>query len=84
MRAILSVWKVFVILLVVYLLGYVMFRSANTEVWSRDGKAYVIFGSSLSYYLFRPVSYADGRLTGMQFHIGPHEQENSTSEAESP
>jgi hypothetical protein len=44
-------------------------------VWERDKRAYVIFpegyGSAL-YYLWRPLSYVDGALTTMGFHIGPH------------
>lgn len=64
-----------VLALVLYVGAYVAFRQMRVEVWSRDGQAYVIFphgyGSAL-YYLWRPLSYADGALTGMRFHIGPH------------
>ena len=38
--------------------------------------AYVIFppgyGGAL-YYLWRPLSYLDGVITGVRFHIGPHQ-----------
>jgi hypothetical protein len=63
------------IVLVLYVGAYVWFRQASTEIWERDKQAYVIFpagyGSAL-YYLWRPLSYVDGSLTGMRFHIGPH------------
>lgn len=65
-----AIWLLALILL--YVCTYLAYRSTHTEVWSRDGKPYVIFGSSLSYYFFRPASYLDGALTGMSFHIGPH------------
>jgi hypothetical protein len=26
----------------------------------------------LLYYLWRPLTYVDGAMTGMRFHIGPH------------
>lgn len=65
-----AIWLLALILL--YVCTYFAYRSTHTEVWARDGKPYVIFGSSLSYYLFRPASHVDGMLTGMNFHIGPH------------
>jgi hypothetical protein len=67
-RAILAV-----AVLVVYLAGYLAFRETHIEVWERDQRAYVIFPCSALYYLWRPLSYVDGALTGMQFHIGPHQ-----------
>jgi hypothetical protein len=61
--------------LVVYAASYLMFRQSNIEVWERDKRPYVIFptgaGSAL-YYAWRPLSYVDGAITGMRFHIGPH------------
>jgi hypothetical protein len=64
-----------VIVLLVYAGSYLAFRQSNTEVWERDKQAYVIFptgpGSAL-YYAWRPLSYVDGAVTGMRFHIGPH------------
>lgn len=62
--------------LVLYVGSYLAFRTANSETWERDGLAYVIFpqeahGAAL-YYLWRPLSYVDGAVTGMRFHIGPH------------
>lgn len=62
-----------VVLVVVYLGSYVWFRSAYTERWDRDGRDYVIFLQQPAlYYLYRPLTYLDARLTGMRFHIGPH------------
>jgi hypothetical protein len=73
-----SLWSLKVlsaIVLVLYVGTYLWFRQSSTEVWERDKQAYVIFptgyGSTL-YYLWRPLSYVDGSLTGMRFHIGPH------------
>ena len=57
---------------VLYVIAYVGYRSSHTETWEQDGRKYVIFGSRASYYLFRPASYVDGKITGMSFHIGPH------------
>jgi hypothetical protein len=63
-------------LLFVYAGSYLAFRQMNIEVWDRDKRSYVIFptgglGSAL-YYAWRPLSYVDGAMTGMGFHIGPH------------
>jgi hypothetical protein len=64
-----------VLTLALYLGAYVAFRQTHIEVWERDKQAYVIFpqgyGSAL-YYLWRPLSYVDGAVTKMRFHIGPH------------
>jgi len=58
----------------VYTAAYISFRLTHTQVWERDGKPYVIFpkDAPMVYYVFRPLSYVDAALTGMQFHIGPH------------
>jgi hypothetical protein len=60
----------------VYVGAYVIFPHARTEVWQRDQPAYVTFpdggSGALLYYAWRPLSYVDGALTGMRFHIGPH------------
>lgn len=58
-----------------YVGAYVWFRQTSAEVWERDKQAYVIFPASYRgalYYLWRPLSYVDGAVTGMRFHIGPH------------
>ena len=46
----------------------------RAEVWEKDGNAYVIFPDDkvYLYYLYRPLSYVDGAVTGMKFHIGQH------------
>jgi hypothetical protein len=62
-----------VALVVVYVLSYGGFRQTHTEVWERDSNAYVIFPSAGLYYAYRPLTYADAFLTGMRFHIGPHQ-----------
>jgi hypothetical protein len=61
-------------LAVVYIAGYLAFRMMQQEVWAGDGKTYVIFpdGTQVLYYLWRPLMYLDGALTGMAFHLGPH------------
>lgn len=58
----------------IYAGSYALFRQAHTEIWSKDGHPYVIFpkGNVTIYYVFRPISYFDGRITGMGFHIGAH------------
>jgi len=64
-------------LLVLYAATYGGFRQTHIEVWEKDNQAYVIFpagsvGKAL-YYAWRPLTYADATLTGMRFHIGPHQ-----------
>ena len=63
------------IVLTLYLASYVIFRLTNSQVWENDGKEYVIFPTNkvYMYYLYRPLSYLDGNLTRMQFHIGEHQ-----------
>jgi hypothetical protein len=67
------------VVLVAYIGAYVAYRTTNTEIWEVDGMSYVIFGSRLNYYLFRPLTYIDGALTGMRFHIGPHQGANESA-----
>jgi hypothetical protein len=57
-----------------YGLSYVWFRQTRTEIWKTDGNAYVIFPDDkvYLYYFYRPLSYVDGAITGMRFHIGQH------------
>ena len=52
-----------------------MFRSNNIEVWDKDNKEYVIFPKSKKwvYYLYRPATYIDSKITSMRFHIGKHQ-----------
>lgn len=57
-----------------YLAGYEVIRFTNAEVWEKDYETYVIFPKSpiALYYAYRPLTYLDGALTGMRFHVGPH------------
>lgn len=63
-------------ILVIYGGSYLAFRSMHTQVWDEDRATYVIFPESgpgqALYYLWRPLSYLDQRLTGTGSHIGPH------------
>lgn len=54
--------------------SYVVFRFANVERWEKDGEDDVVIppDARALYSAFRPLTYADGALTGMRFHIGPH------------
>jgi hypothetical protein len=64
-------------LLVVYPLSYLAFRSQHTESREEGPKmyCYLIFPKDKAwiYDLYRPMTYADERLTGMRFHVGPLE-----------
>jgi len=63
------------ILLGLYVGGYWAFRLTNSEIWQSDRHAYLMFPYGYGvvlYHLWRPLSYLDGALTGMRFHIGPH------------
>jgi len=66
--------RLIVALIVVYALGYAVFRAMNTETWAEDDNDYVIYPQTpiAVYYVFRPLSYLDSFLTGMRSHIGPH------------
>lgn len=63
------------VVLAVYLVGYLWLRVFNSEVWSEDNRAYVMFPESpiALYYVYRPLSYIDQYVTGMRSHIGPHQ-----------
>ncbi len=61
------------ILGLIYISGYVLVRQTHQEVWERDGKNYVIFPEDkILYYLFRPLTIIDEKVTGINFHIGQH------------
>jgi hypothetical protein len=67
----------FVLLLfAVYAGSYAVFRQTNQEVWVQDKQTYVIFPSGTIgralYNVWRPLSYADSRLTGIHSRVGPH------------
>jgi len=55
--------------------SYALFRASNSEIWEKDGRRYVIFPKEqvALYYVFRPIAYIDGAITGIGFHIGPHQ-----------
>lgn len=60
-------------ILMFYLLSYIVFRQTHIEVWEKDQNAYVIFPENkFLYYFYRPLTYTDGVLTNMRFHIGQH------------
>ena len=61
------------VLLLLYTGTYATYRSTHVERWERDGRDYVIFSNGALYYFFRSASLVDSRLTGMNFHIGPHQ-----------
>jgi len=61
------------VLLALYAGGYMAFRHARAETWARDGRLYVVFpngpGRAL-YYLWQPLSYVDGVVTGVGSRVG--------------
>ena len=64
-------------LFLAYLVSYMAFRATHTEVWKKNEVSitYVIFPKDKPYlyFFYRPVTYVDGAITGMRFHLGPHE-----------
>lgn len=63
------------LLAVLYVGGYLALHQTNIAVWERDRQTYLLFPQNYGvalYYLSRPLSYLDGALTGLRFHIGPH------------
>jgi hypothetical protein len=67
--------RIAAVALLLYVGAYLAFRQTHTETWERDKRAYVIFPESYGrplYFAWRPLSYLDTALTGMQHHIGPH------------
>ncbi len=63
----------FVVLSSAYVLSYIGLRQTRAEVREKDRKIYVIYPEDRAlYYIFRPLSYIDGKLTGIGSHIGPH------------
>lgn len=63
-----------IVLLLLYVLSYAWIRQTRIEVWEKDNNDYVIFPADkiYLYYFYRPLSFIDGSLTGMRFHIGQH------------
>ena len=62
------------IIIDLYLFSYIFVRQTHMEVWEKDKNEYVIFPENkILYYMYRPLSVIDGKLTGIRFHIGPHQ-----------
>lgn len=57
----------------VYLGSYIFVRQTYVEVWERDSNAYLLFPNTFLYYLYRPLSLVDAKVSGLRFHIGPHQ-----------
>jgi hypothetical protein len=61
------------VLFSLYLISYIWLRQTRAETREQDGKVYVIFPEDkVLYYIVRPASYIDGKITGIDFHIGQH------------
>jgi len=60
------------LLAVAYFVSYAFVRQSYSKVWEADNSTYVLFPNPSVYYLYRPITYVDGALTGMRFHIGAH------------
>lgn len=67
--------RIIAIVAALYVFSYLLFRSTNVETLDKDGNPYVIFpkGQIWVYYLYRPLTYVNSKLTSMRFHIGSHE-----------
>lgn len=64
--------RLVLLLLVIYVGLYIMFRSAHIETYSKDNLNYVIYpAEDYIYKLFRPLAYVDEMLTSTGSHIGP-------------
>jgi hypothetical protein len=62
-----------IVIFIIYCSGYIFLRQTRQEIWERDGKTYVIFPEDkILYYLYRPLSMIDEKITGIGFHIGQH------------
>jgi hypothetical protein len=69
-------FSIVIVVLALYAGSYLLLRARCVEVWARDRRPYLIVpsGSPWLYYLYRPLMYLDGAITGMRFHIGPHRE----------
>jgi hypothetical protein len=69
-----NVLILFAFVFLLYFFSYIWIRQTRTEIWEKDGNAYVIFPDDkvYLYYFYRPLSYLDGTITSMRFHIGKH------------
>ena len=61
--------------LLLYIATYFFFRQSRSMVLATEHQTYVMFPTRplALYYFYRPLTYVDGMLTGMRFHIGPHQ-----------
>jgi len=70
--------KILVFLFCAYVIGYMIYRGNHQEINEAESghPTYVIFPKDQVwlYYLFRPMMKVDASVTGMRFHIGPHER----------
>ena len=57
--------------ILIYLLSYLAYRQTHIQVRGPDNKEYVFFSDNKFYlfYFFRPLSWIDEELTGMNFHL---------------
>jgi hypothetical protein len=62
------------ILLLIYFGSYIFVRQSYVEVLNHYEDKEVIFPDDkvYLYYFYRPLSYIDGAITDMKFHIGQH------------
>ena len=69
--------KILITILIIfttYISSYIFIRQTHIEIWEKDKNAYVIFPQDkILYYMYRPISLIDGKITGMRFHIGQHQ-----------
>lgn len=71
-----TIGRVILVAILIYVSSYLVYRQIHTEVWAKNGQAYVIFSAGpgrFLYYLWRPLSYVDASATGVGAHIGPHQ-----------
>lgn len=57
-----------------YIASYIFVRQTYTEIWEKNKMAYVIFPENkILYYMYRPLSLIDNKITEMEIHIGQHQ-----------
>ena len=66
--------KLLLAFVILYVTSYIVLRSRWTRRWEKDGKNYMHFPVSPAwpYSFYRPLCLADEKISGMNFHIGPH------------
>jgi hypothetical protein len=58
-----------IVLFVAYMTSYFGYRATHREVWGRDGKTYLVFGSPTSFSFYRPLCHLDGEMTGIRVRV---------------